>query len=258
MQRLKLITLLFSGLLLWLAFHTPAAADEVTNRIEKPVRDAITTRQETQQEQEQWRAERERLLARYEALEQTIAQLEIRKTALQQSNEEAGRRIAAKQKQLTDIEQIGTGIAPLVEEVIRHLETLVTSGMPFLQSERRMRIDRLEQLAADPEIAVSEKFRKVMEALMIEAEFGNTIEVYQETIAVNDQEMLTHIFRLGRMSLFYQTLDKNHCGVFNVATSHWESLPDAYNAAIETAIEIGAKRQPVELLSLPLGRMAIQ
>ena len=258
MQRSKLITLLFSGVLLWLASHTPVAADEVTNRIEKPVRDAIATRQETQQEQEQWRAERERLLAKYEALEQTIAQLEIRKTALQQSNEEADRRIAAKQKQLTDIDQIGAGVAPLVEEVIRHLETLVSSGMPFLQSERRMRIDRLEQLAADPEIAVSEKFRKVMEALMIEAEFGNTIEVYQETIAVNDQKMLTHIFRLGRMSLFYQTLDKNHCGVFNVATSRWESLPDAYNAAIETAIEIGAKRQPVELLSLPLGRMAIQ
>ena len=69
MQRSKLITLLFSGVLLWLASHTPVAADEVTNRIEKPVRDAIATRQETQQEQEQWRAKRERLLAKYEALE---------------------------------------------------------------------------------------------------------------------------------------------------------------------------------------------
>ncbi len=258
MQPSKLTTSLSIGVLLWLAAFRPVTADEVTNRVEKPVRDAITTRQETQQKEEQWRAERERLLAKYEAIERTIDQLETRKTALQQSNEEVGRRIAAKQQQLADIEQIGAGIAPLVEEVIQQLETLVSNGVPFLQSERRVRIDRLKQLAADPKIAISEKFRKVMEALTIEAEFGNTIEVYQETIAVDDQELLTNIFRLGRMSLFYQTLDKNHCGVFNVATSRWEPLPGNYNAAIETAIEIGAKRQPVGLLSLPLGRMAIQ
>lgn len=33
-------------------------------------------------------------------------------------------------------------------------------------------------------------------------------------------------------------------------------LAAAFNRTIQTAIEIGAKRRPVELLTLPLGRMA--
>ena len=258
MVLLRFVSSLIMALILVMLPAPGVWADEVTERIEKPVRNAITTRQATQEEEEQWRVEREQLLARYEALEQTIAQLETHKTALQQSNDDTRQRIAAKAQQLADIEQIGAGITPLVDEVISQLLTFVATGLPFLKVERQARIERLMQLSGDPEIAVSEKFRKVMEALMIEAEYGNTIEVHQETIAVEDQEMLVHIFRLGRMSLFYQTLDHRRCGVFNVATAHWEPLPRDYNAAIETAIEIGAKRQPVELLNLPIGRMAIQ
>lgn len=245
-------------LILWSVPSNALGADEVTRQIEKPVLNAITTRQATQQEEEQWREERERLLAQYETLEQTIDRLETQKVSLQQSVEESRQRITAKNQQLADIEQIGTGITPMVEVVIGQLKDLMTIGLPFLEAERRIRIDRLEQLARDPEIAVSEKFRKVMEALMIEAEYGNTIEVHQKTISVGDQEILADIFRLGRMSLFYQTMDHDQCGFFNVATSHWEALPGSYKRAIETAIEIGAKRQPVEILRLPIGRMAIQ
>ncbi len=257
MRSSKILILWILALLLWPGSHAAVGADEVTERIEKPVRNAITTRQATQEEEEQWRAQREQLMARYEALEQTIAQLDTHKAALQQSNDDTRRRIAAKAQQLADIEQIGAGISPLVEEVIGQLQTFVASGLPFLSAERQARIERLSQLSNDPDIAVSEKFRKVMEALTIEAEYGNTIEVHQETITAEDQEMLVHVFRLGRMSLFFQTLDHHQCGVFNVATSRWEPLPRDYNAAIETAIDIGAKRQPVELLNLPVGRMAI-
>jgi hypothetical protein len=41
-----------------------------------------------------------------------------------------------------------------------------------------------------------------------------------------------------------------------MAAADWRPLPRTFNQAIQTAIEIGAKRKPVELLTLPLGRMA--
>jgi hypothetical protein len=43
-----------------------------------------------------------------------------------------------------------------------------------------------------------------------------------------------------------------------VAKKKWEPLSTSHNLAIKSAIDIAAKRQPVELLSLPLGRMVIQ
>jgi len=256
MQRSRLIA--FICLMLLFRPGAPAwlMADEVTHQIEKPVRKAIDTRQSTQREAEQWRDEREKLLARYDALEQSIGRLTSRKDALTQSNDQARQRIAAKEQQLAHIEQISAGIAPFIVEIINHLRKEVNAGLPFLREERRARLERLTRLAADPEVAVSEKFRKVMEALMVEAEYGNTIEVYQETAAIDGSEILINVFRLGRMNLFYQTLDHQNCGVYNLSAERWETLPDTYNAAIETAIEIGAKRQPVELLHLPLGRMA--
>ncbi|MFN2356064.1 MAG: DUF3450 family protein, partial [Desulfopila sp.] len=86
-------------------------------------------------------------------------------------------------------------------------------------------------------------------------EYGNTIEVYQETIVTEEREMLVDIFRLGRVALFFQTLDHESCGFFNVARATWQPLPTEYNRTIEVAMEIGSKRRPVELLTLPLGRM---
>jgi hypothetical protein len=41
-----------------------------------------------------------------------------------------------------------------------------------------------------------------------------------------------------------------------VAARSWTPLPPSFDRALRTAIDIAAKRQPVELLNLPLGRMA--
>lgn len=117
-------------------------------------------------------------------------------------------------------------------------------------------MDRLGSLLGDPGVTVSEKFRKTMEALMVEAEYGRTIEIYQDTITVEGQPLLATVFRLGRIGLFYQTLDHHRSGMFDVAAGAWTPLPSSFDRALRTAIDIAAKRQPVELLNLPLGRMA--
>jgi hypothetical protein len=84
------------------------------------------------------------------------------------------------------------------------------------------------------------------------------VEVYQQTIDLYRQDTLVNIFRLGRISLFYQTLDKQHCGVYNIAKNDWETLGNDYLQAIQDAVDMGSKRKPVEILDLPLGRIAVQ
>jgi FtsZ-binding cell division protein ZapB len=52
-----------------------AMSGEVEKRIEKPVRQAIDTRQATQKAQAKWREDRDRLTARFEQLEAENANL---------------------------------------------------------------------------------------------------------------------------------------------------------------------------------------
>ncbi len=246
------------GIVLAVSAFTPGWAEnsDFSGQVKKPVREAIDTRQNTQKAEEKWRDESRKFVTVYEQLQQEQKQLQDRKEHLQQEIIAAQDRIALKEKQMEDIEQISIQMTPFLQELAGRLRQLVSGGMPFLTAEREQRIARLIGLMEDPDVSVSEKLRKAMEALLVEAEYGSTIEVYQQTITMDDAPSLVNVFRLGRISLFYQTLDQKRCGFYDVAAAAWRTLPAAFNRCIQTAIEIGAKRRPVELLTLPLGRMA--
>ena len=140
------------------------------------VREAIDTRQTTQKAQEKWRDERLKLAAVYEQLQEEKQRMQARKDRLQKEITAAKERIALKEKQLDDIEQISIQIDPFLQGLVGRLGQLVSGDMPFLMTEREQRISRLTHLMRDPEVMVSEKFRKAMEALLVEAEYGSTIE----------------------------------------------------------------------------------
>jgi small-conductance mechanosensitive channel len=246
------------GTALWSPPQCWAANRDVGKHVEKPVQEAIDIRQKTQKSQEDWQEERRKLVDVYEGLQQAQKQLKAQKDSLMQTSAAAKARIAAKEKQLADIEQISVQIQPFLDELIKRLHKQFNDDMPFLVDERHQRLDKLDRLIADPNVAVSEKFRKIMEALMVEAEYGRTIEVYQETIQLENRPILANIFRLGRIALFYQTLNQKQCGFYNVASGAWNPLPKSYNYAVQTAIDIGLKRRPVELLTLPIGRMTVR
>jgi septal ring factor EnvC (AmiA/AmiB activator) len=227
-------------------------------QVTQPVQRAVTIRQATQKQEEQWRDDQQKLSALYEKLQTEQEHLKTTRDELKESITDTHRRIADKEKQLAAIEQIRTRIEPFLHESLKALRQQIGEDLPFLPEERRQRAERLAELLEDPEVAISEKYRKVLEAWMVEAEYGNTIEVYQQTIAVENREMLVNVFRLGRISLFYQTLDHNGCGFFDVAAGTWRPLPDDYNRTLSTAIDIGTKRKPAELMSLPLGRISVK
>ncbi|ETR71431.1 MAG: hypothetical protein OMM_08132 [Candidatus Magnetoglobus multicellularis str. Araruama] len=118
-------------------------------------------------------------------------------------------------------------------------------------------MQRLKETLKDEKISLAERYRKAMEALLIEAEYGNTIEVYQEKIKLEQKELLGNIFRLGRISLFFITLDHKTAAYFNVAQKKWTVLDNRYLADVHAAIEMGSKRRPIELLCLPIGKLIV-
>ncbi len=253
MQRVYLPFFLFSFCSLT---AIAASATETERQVEQPVRQSIDARQSAQKEVDQWRGDKERLTARFELLQQESKDLKARGEELRQSVTAAESRLAGKQRQLAEISRITGEIAPFLDELYGQLQEVGSQGPPFLQEERKQRIDKLQVLMADPAVSVGEKYRRLMEALLVEAEYGLSTEVYQEHVNLNNTPTLVDVFRLGRLNLFYLTLDQKGCGFFNEATKAWEPLADSHLRTIASAVAIAGKRQPVELLSLPLGRMA--
>lgn len=251
---LKIISLI--GLVLLTAIVASARTPSLGDQVQRPVEQAVDLYQKTQRQEEHWREEKQALTAEYEALVKLEKALSERKKTLQDHNRSAGERIAAKERKIDHMRQVTTQIDPFLGELVERLDEMTATDAPFLYVERRERLDRLHSILKDPEISVSEKFRKVSETLFVEAEYGQTIEVYQDTISLEGDERLVDILRLGRLSLFYQSLDQASCGHYDVERKKWQPLPAKYNRQIQAAIEMGAKRRPIELLSLPIGRIA--
>ncbi len=249
-------TLLIIFLLISLNPSMSMAEHMVETKVERPVKESISIRQKTQRQQEKWRDDKEKMIHVLESLEQEKQGLLAEKERLAKEIQAAKDRISVKEKELSGIKEISVKIMPFLEETIQwygeDIETL-----PFLQKERRTRFDRIATLLHDPDVTISEKFRKTLEALLIEAEYGTTVEVNKESIELDGKPVLVTLFRLGRLNLFYQTLNRKECGFYNIAESRWERLANEDNKPIEQAVEMGLKRRPVEMVMLPVGRVVL-
>lgn len=204
-----------------------ASSSEVQEKIEKPVEQAISIMQNTQKEEENWRHLQEKLSAELELLEKRVNQLTTFRDNQKEQLAFTNERIRTKKQQLADVKRISEEMGPYISLLIEKLTVLPDSGLPFLHKERQERMAKLVEIRNDPEISVSEQYRKAMEALFIEAEFGVTIETYQEMLDFDNQKTLVNVLRLGRLGLYYITLDESRCGYYNIAEKRWQPLADS-------------------------------
>ncbi len=245
-----------TGLVLGLAVDPVLAQTSVSRDIEAPVQKAVDTRQAAQKAQEKWDEQRIRLVAAYERLKAeneqlTAARDRLSKEAARQKN--TNQALAAEQE---EAQRIQSEMQPFLKEVVDRMTRLLAGDAPFLSHERTTRLTRLSAVLDDPEISVAEKYRKTMEALFVEAEYGNTIEVYQEKIYMENAEVLGNIFRLGRVSLFFLSLDRETAAVFNMADGQWTALDASHVPNVVGAVDMAAKHRPMEVIALPVGRLA--
>lgn len=257
---LCLVMILFFGMHPGIGLGQTSAEPGDASQSLEHVTKAIKIRQKSQKQHSQWEKEKTKLVSLYE-------QLLSQKQALEIENKHLAAQLSAQQQvnntlSMQKKESIRTAreLGPFLDRLAAQLEHLIEADSHFLAQERTSRLAQLKKTLADPGISVAEKYRKTMEALFIEAEYGSTIEVYQEKLRISPeapQEQLCNIFRLGRVSLFFLSLDETICGVFNPGRSAWEMLSEDQLPAIRSAVEIGSKRRPVELLPLPLGRLAV-
>lgn len=232
------------------------ARTSVSKDIEAPVDRAVDTRQATQEAREKWDAERQKLAEEYDRLKDENEQLVFTNKNLTQKAASLEKENAGLTAEKEEALRIRTELSPFLKEVVTRLSTLAASDAPFLTQERKSRLSRLDSILNDDDITVAEKYRKTMEALFVEAEYGNTVEVYREKIIMDGTEVLGDIFRMGRVSLFFLTLDRESAGLFDVASNQWRPLDKTEVPAIEAVVEMAAKHRPMEVVPLPIGGLA--
>jgi hypothetical protein len=233
----------------------------ISQKARENVGKAIAIQQESQEKRTRWAQEKSKMVLEYEQLLREKKALEKDNQALSARRDHMKAVNSTLEQQKKQSLRVARELLPFLQTAYKTLETFVENDTPFLREERTARLARLEKFISDPQISIAEKYRKTMEALFIEAEYGSTIEVYQDKVlmaSAGDEQTLGYIFRLGRVSLFFLSLDKQLCGVFDPRQDQWQLLPDDMLPAIRSAVEIGSKRRPVELLPLPIGRLAGQ
>ncbi len=252
----KIIIIICLALAFHFSFQAEASEKSFFKKVQKPVNESINIRQKTQKARDEWAVKKTELKAQYAALQEEKRRLKDKNKKLCRELENRQKKVNNLTLKVEDVLRISEELFPFLENTYKRLAEFIENDTPFLFNERKKRIKNLERILYDPAISIAEKFRKLMEAVSIEAEYANTIETYQEKIKIEGKEsIMANIFRLGRISLFFLSPDMKTCGVYDPASNLWKKVPPEYGRAIHAAIEIGSKRRPASILELPLGKV---
>ncbi len=243
--------------IVFLGLVNPVFGESFSSKVQKPVKKSIIIRQNIQKERDAWHKEYLTLKRQYESLKDDVFELEEKNKSLEANIKNISISIKRYSDEIEKLDNISERMLPFLDIVYERLKEFINKDIPFLSEERRARLKTIDRVLKDPQFSLGEKFRKLIEALFIEAEYGNTIEVYQDRIHINGKLIEGNVFRLGRVALFFQSPDKRITAVFVPSTSSWKELPRKYAGVICAAIDMAAKRRPVELLTLPIGRIQI-
>ena len=215
----------------------------------------VATQQETQKKQEAWAEEKNDLTARYRAAMAQVDYLDKTRAFEQKEVNSLDASIAELNRRMVESVKLKDNLEDTLNVVVDHLENRVNKDIPFLMNERRERIASVREAIAKPELSAAEKLRRVLEALQVEANYGNTVDVSQERIKVGDEEISADIIRIGRVSVFWRSPDGNRVGEFDRGTGQWVEMDHKYAHVISDVREMVMRLRSTKVVTLPLGRI---
>jgi ribosome-binding protein aMBF1 (putative translation factor) len=234
----------------------PVLGEHPAERVKKTVTGTVDIRKDTQRQEDRWAVEKAELEAQYRASRAHIQSLEKQTDLWRRKVDVLQEQVDELNRRIEESELLDTNLHEILEEVMNRLKGWVEKDLPFLPQERADRLAFLEETLAQTDISGAEKLRHLLEVLLVECEYGDTVEVYEESIEVDGESVFARVFRLGRLSIFWQTPDGERVGEYDRVTNGWVELPEKYARSISAAVEMAEKRRPIELLRLPVGRIS--
>lgn len=155
--------------------------------------------------------------------------------------------IASLESEIAQLDGTPAALEPLLDRMHRELADFVEADTPFLRGERIERLERIADSLAR-EGNVSEKFRRLLEAMQIELEYGRTLGTYSGVLDGGRPAKFVHV---GRVALLYRTVDGRESGYWDAGAGAW-TVADDYNRAIRDALAMANEEIAPDLLVLPV------
>lgn len=227
----------------------PAAAlDDSMEQQQQMDRDAALSQGRIDQLDEQARSD----FQNFRIASRRLESLEIYNAQMDRLIQSQEQEMASIARQIEDIDDIETGALPLMIRMTETLADIVESDVPFLRDERQDRIENLKELIDRADVSAGEKYRRILEAYQVEVEYGRTIEAYRGDLVLDSDARKVEFLRIGRIGLYYQTLDGSQMGRWNPARESWETLDSSYRTSLRDGLRIARRQAPPELLRLPI------
>lgn len=244
----------FTQLSLWLLLIT-SSTSFAENKLQTAIEDTLETHAQaiqSQQNIDEYADKTKEMLHQYRATLRKIDSLRTYNDQLDKLTAKQLETVNSLSDQINSIAETQQNIVPLLLRMIEVLEEFVSLDAPFLQEERNARVNLIKNMMDRPDVSLPDKYRRIMEAYQIEMDYGRTIDTITETIQINNTSSTVDILRIGRLSIFYQTLDGKKCGYWDKQVRQWKSLSNDYNRSIAKGIQIAKKQAPPDLIKLPI------
>jgi hypothetical protein len=233
----------------------PLFAQTDSDDVRQTVDGTIDIQKTAQEGQDAWAKEKAELVLRLRTARANVNYLTERKEFEERKAQALSGSIAELERRLEESSRLQASLQDTLSALLLRLEDWVAADLPFLMEEREARVAMLREEIVNPETIGAEKLRRILESLMIETNYGSTVEVTQDEIRLGDEDLFVDVLRLGRISLFWRTTDGERAGEYDRAGARWVELPSRYKRPIGEAMEMATRIRPVEVISLPLGRI---
>jgi hypothetical protein len=234
---------------LTLQIAVPMAWGESLERALELERTVQVEAAESQRQVEALDDEGQRLLREYREALRALEDSQAYRDQLVQLVADQRAEIARREAELEALEATRRQMLPLMGRMVAVLGEVIAIDAPFLPTERRLRQSQLAALMDRADLGPGEKLRRILEAYQVEARYGQTLEAYTGPL---DEARTVEFLRLGRVGLYYLTLDGAEAGVWDRDAGRWAVLDPSYREPLQQALRIARRQAPPDLVRLPV------
>lgn len=240
-------------LLVWLLFGPFAVSAAEVDQITAVGEQRATEGKAVQVQIDKISDQADDIEGKYKQVTKVVDGLKVYNGLLQRQVDNQVSEMAALADSIDKVSLIERQIVPLMVEMLDSLEEIIRLDVPFLEAERRERLNRLRDMMERSDVIAAEKFRRILEAYEIENEYGRTIEAYKGSLEVAGKNREVDFLRVGRVALLYQTVGGEQTGAWNQALRTWETLPpEQYKQDVAKGLRVARKQVAPDLLVLPI------
>lgn len=247
---------LIAAALLWpCCFTAMASPEQAQEKYRQTLDAAASTHKSSERSQKRVNRYDDQTRELREAFLSATLKTEKLKVYVKQVSELLSQQAAKKadiERQKAELREVERDVLPLLQEMVDTLADFVGLDLPFKADERVERIETLRASLKDPEQAVASKYRKILEAWQKELDYGNAIGTWRQELLLGAESRTVDFLHVGRLAMFYQTLDGKESGLWNQSQQRWQLVAASDAPAIRRGIRMAREQAAPDLLELPM------